>query len=125
LLRAHPELGAVLDQLSGQLSDSAMTNLNYQVDYLHLEPRAVALAWLRRRGLWKAPRPLPPGAAVVRLGSKIFAEQYILTEMYAALIRGNTDLAVATKTGLGGTTSCFEALRGGQIDIYSEPIACS
>ncbi|QKG56471.1 ABC transporter permease subunit [Hymenobacter sp. BRD128] len=120
LLRAHPKLGPVLDQLSGRLSDSAMTNLNYQVDYLHLEPRAVALGWLRRKGLWKAPRPLPPGAAVVRLGSKIFAEQYILTEMYAALIRGNTDLAVATKTGLGGTTICFEALRGGQIDMYPE-----
>jgi osmoprotectant transport system permease protein len=120
LLRAHPELGPVLDQLSGQLSDSAMTNLNYQVDYLHREPRAVALAWLRRRALWRAPRPLPPGAPIVRLGSKIFAEQYILVEMYAALIRGNTDLAVATKTGLGGTTICFEALRGGQIDMYPE-----
>ncbi|MGI4864267.1 MAG: ABC transporter permease/substrate-binding protein [Janthinobacterium lividum] len=120
LLQAHPELGPVLDQLSGQLSDSAMTNLNYQVDNLHKEPHAVALAWLRRKGLLKAPRPLPPGAPVVRLGSKIFAEQYILIEMYAALIRGNTDLAVETKTGLGGTTICFEALRGGQIDMYPE-----
>ncbi|WP_151088484.1 ABC transporter permease/substrate-binding protein [Hymenobacter baengnokdamensis] len=120
VLRAHPELGPVLDQLSGQLSDSAMTNLNYQVDYLHRAPRAVALAWLRRKGLWKAPHTLPPTAPVVRLGSKIFAEQYILIEMYAALIRGNTDLAVATKTGLGGTTICFEALRGGQIDLYPE-----
>ena len=120
LLRAHPELGPVLDQLSGRLSDSAMTNLNYQVDYLHRAPKAVALAWLRRAGLWRAPRPLAPGAAVVRLGSKIFAEQYILVEMYAALIRGNTGLAVATKTGLGGTTICFEALRGGQIDMYPE-----
>jgi osmoprotectant transport system permease protein len=120
LLRAHPELGPVLDQLSGQLSDSAMTNLNYQVDNLHKDPKAVALGWLRRRGLLKTPRPLAPGAPEVRLGSKIFAEQYILVEMYAALIRGNTDLAVATKTGLGGTTICFEALRGGQIDMYPE-----
>jgi osmoprotectant transport system permease protein len=120
VLRAHPELGPVLDQLSGQLSDSAMTNLNYQVDNLHRDPKAVALGWLRRRGLLKAPRPLPPGAPEVRLGSKIFAEQYILVEMYAALIRGNTDLGVATKTGLGGTTICFEALRGGQIDMYPE-----
>ena len=120
LLRAHPELGPVLDQLSGQLSDSAMTNLNYQVDYLHHEPRAVAMAWLHRHGLWRAPRPLLPGAPVVRLGSKIFAEQYILIEMYTALIRGNTNLAVATKTGLGGTTICFEALRGGEIDLYPE-----
>ncbi len=120
LLRAHPELGPVLDQLSGQLPDSAMTLLNYQVDYLHRDPQAVALAWLRRRGLYRAPRPLRPGAPVVRLGSKIFAEQYILIEMYAALIRGNTDLAVETKTGLGGTTICFEALRGGSIDMYPE-----
>ncbi|MDJ0365895.1 ABC transporter permease/substrate-binding protein [Hymenobacter sp. H14-R3] len=120
LLAAHPELGPVLDQLSGQLSDSAMTTLNYQVDYLHLEPKVVALRWLRRKGLWKTPRPLPAGAPTVRLGSKIFAEQYILVEMYAALIRGNTDLAVATKTGLGGTSICFEALRGGEIDLYPE-----
>jgi osmoprotectant transport system permease protein len=120
LLRAHPELGAVLDQLSGQLADSAMTLLNYQVDYLHRDPKAVALAWLRRRGLYKAPHPLRPSAPAVRLGSKIFAEQYILIEMYAALIRGNTDLAVETKTGLGGTTICFEALRGGSIDMYPE-----
>ncbi|RZK62331.1 MAG: ABC transporter permease subunit, partial [Hymenobacter sp.] len=120
LLAAHPELGPVLDQLSGQLTDSAMTTLNYQVDMLHREPRAVAQAWLRRHGLLRTPRPLPPGAPVVRLGSKIFAEQYILVELYAALIRGNTDLGVETKTGLGGTTICFEALRGGQIDMYPE-----
>ena len=120
VLRAHPELGPVLDQLSGQLADSAMTLLNYQVDYLHRDPKTVALAWLRRKGLYKAPRPLRPGAPAVRLGSKIFAEQYILIEMYAALIRGNTDLAVETKTGLGGTTICFEALRGGSIDLYPE-----
>ena len=120
LLQAHPELGPVFDQLSGQLPDSAMTTLNYQVDFLHREPRAVALAWLRRKGLYRAPRPLPPGAPVVRLGSKIFAEQYILLEMYAALIRGQTNLAVETKTGLGGTTICFEALRGGDIDMYPE-----
>ena len=120
LLQAHPELASVLDQLSGQLPDSAMTTLNYQVDYLHREPRVVALAWLRRKGLYRPPRPLPPGAPVVRLGSKIFAEQYILLELYAALIRGQTDLAVEMKTGLGGTTICFEALRGGAIDMYPE-----
>ena len=57
---------------------------------------------------------------MVKLGSKIFAEQYILAELYAALIRGNTDLAVETKTGLGGTTICFEALRSGAIDMYPE-----
>ncbi|MCR5889730.1 ABC transporter permease/substrate-binding protein [Hymenobacter sp. J193] len=120
LLQAHPELRPVLAQLTGLLTDSAMTELNYRVDYLHQEPRAVAEAFLRQRGLWRAPRPAVPEAAVVRLGSKIFAEQYILVEMYAALIRGATDLGVETKTGLGGTTICFEALRSGAIDMYPE-----
>ncbi|QNH60570.1 ABC transporter permease/substrate-binding protein [Hymenobacter sediminicola] len=120
LLAAHPELRAVFAKLTGQLSDSVMTDLNYRVDYLHQEPKAVALQFLRRRGLWQAPRPLAPDAAVVRLGSKIFAEQYILTELYAALIRGYTSLDVSTKTGLGGTTICFEALRTGAIDMYPE-----
>ncbi|MBG8555479.1 ABC transporter permease/substrate-binding protein [Hymenobacter guriensis] len=120
LLQAHPELRPVLAQLTGLLTDSAMTELNYRVDYLHQQPRAVAEAFLRQRGLWRDPRPKVPGAAVVRLGSKIFAEQYILVEMYAALIRGATDLSVETKTGLGGTTICFEALRSGTIDMYPE-----
>jgi osmoprotectant transport system permease protein len=108
----------VLAKLAGQINDSVMTELNYRVDYLHQEPREVALAFLRQRGLWRAPRPVQGG--VIRLGSKIFAEQYILTEMYAALIRGYTTLGVQTKTGLGGTSICFEALRTGAIDLYPE-----
>jgi osmoprotectant transport system permease protein len=120
VLTAHPELGPVLNLLAGQLPDSAMTNLNYQVDILHRAPRAVALAWLRRRGLHLPERPVRAGAPVVQLGGKIFGEQYVLVELLAALIRSRTDLAVATKTGLGGTTICFEALRGGGIDMYPE-----
>jgi osmoprotectant transport system permease protein len=40
--------------------------------------------------------------------------------MYAELIRGYTDLEVSSKTGLGGTKICFEALVNGQIDLYPE-----
>jgi osmoprotectant transport system permease protein len=57
---------------------------------------------------------------VVRIGSKIFGEQYILANMYSMLIRGNTDLEVETKTGLGGTKICFDALTNDQIDLYPE-----
>lgn len=57
---------------------------------------------------------------VIRLGSKIFPEQYILINMYAMLIRGYSDLEVETKTGLGGTKICFEALTAGRIDMYPE-----
>ncbi|MET4104980.1 glycine betaine ABC transporter substrate-binding protein [Hymenobacter sp. UYP22] len=118
VLRAHPELGAALARLTGQLSDSVMTELNYRVDYLHETPRAVALRFLRQRGLWRPAQPVQ--GPTIRLGSKIFAEQYILLELYTALIRGYTNLGVEAKTGLGGTTICAEALRTGAIDMYPE-----
>ncbi|TGE04245.1 ABC transporter permease/substrate-binding protein [Hymenobacter fodinae] len=117
-LAQHPELAPVLAKLDGQISDSVMTELNYRVDYLHETPRTVAHAFLRQRGLWHDPLPVQGGT--IRLGSKIFAEQYILAEMYEALIRGYTGLAVESKTGLGGTSICFEALRTGSIDLYPE-----
>ena len=40
--------------------------------------------------------------------------------MYSMLIKGYTDLGVATKTGLGGTKICFDALTNNQIDLYPE-----
>ena len=40
--------------------------------------------------------------------------------MYSELIRGYTDLQVESKTGLGGTKICFEALVNDQIDLYPE-----
>src|SRR6185295_13407966 len=64
--------------------------------------------------------PAPAAEGTVRLGSKIFPEQYILLNMYAMLIRGYTGLQVDTKTGLGGTKICFEALQNNKIDMYPE-----
>lgn len=118
VLAEHPELRPVLEKLAGRINDSVMTELNYRVDYRHETPRAVAHDFLRRQGLWRDPQPV--NGATITLGSKIFAEQYILAELYAALIRGYTSLDVVTKTGLGGTSICFEALRSGDIDLYPE-----
>lgn len=36
------------------------------------------------------------------------------------LIEGTTDYKVETKTGLGGTKICFDALTNDQIDLYVE-----
>src|SRR5665213_2767495 len=36
------------------------------------------------------------------------------------LIKGYTDYDVATKTGLGGTKICFDAMTNNQIDLYPE-----
>jgi osmoprotectant transport system permease protein len=95
-----------------------MTALNYRVEYLHQSPEQCAHDFLLSRGLYRSPRNGRKG--LIRLGSKIFPEQYILTNMYAQLIMGYTDLTVDSKTGLGGTKICFEALVNDRIDLYPE-----
>ncbi len=117
-LQKFPDLEKTLDLLSGQINDSVMTSLNYRTDYLHETPEKVASDFLASRGLLKTARGGTNG--VVRIGSKIFGEQYILASMYEMLIKGYTDYDVSTKTGLGGTKICFEALTNDQIDLYPE-----
>ena len=95
-----------------------MTELNYQVDYLKQCPEKVAKDFLMEQSLYKEPQN--GNGDVIRIGSKIFGEQYILASMYSMLIKGNTDLKVETKTGLGGTKICFDALTNNQIDMYPE-----
>ena len=75
-LRKFPELEQTLNLLSGQITDSIMTELNYRTDYLHQSPERVAEDFLRSKGLLKPSRN--GNAGVVRIGSKIFGEQYIL-----------------------------------------------
>jgi len=117
-LKKFPELEKVLNLLSGKITDSIMTDLNYKTDYLHESPEKVAKDFLIKNSLYKNPRNGKDG--MVRIGSKIFGEQYILAEMYSMLIKGNTDYTVSTKTGLGGTKICFDALVNDQIDFYPE-----
>jgi osmoprotectant transport system permease protein len=118
ILRQYPELMPVLNKLAGQINDSVMTALNYQVEYEHQPPEKCAHNFLVSHGLYH--QPLGGARGTVRLGSKIFPEQYILIDMYAELIRGFTDLEVDSKTGLGGTQICFEALVNDRIDLYPE-----
>jgi osmoprotectant transport system permease protein len=117
-LAKFPKLEQTLNLLSGHITDSIMRELNYRVDYLHQSPDKVATDFLVSKGLYKAPQT--PGDGTVRIGSKIFGEQYILAAMYTMLIKGNTNYNVDTKTGLGGTKICFDALTNNQIDLYPE-----
>ena len=117
-LQKFPELAKTLNLLAGQINDSIMTELNYQVDYQKQSPENVAREYLKKMGLYREARNGHNGT--VRLGSKIFGEQYILIQMYRLLINGYTDYAVETKTGLGGTKICFDALINNQIDLYPE-----
>lgn len=126
-LDRHPELGPMLDLLAGKLTDAVMTDLNYRADYLHQLPERIARDFLIRTKLLHTSATATglgnsankqPGTIVI--GSKVFTEQYILSEIYRQLIEGQTRLRVVTKTGLGGTQICFDALRTGAIDFYPE-----
>lgn len=118
LRKDYPEVVQALDQLSGIINDSMMIELNYQVDHLKRSPEEVATSFLKSMDLYQADRK--SGGSKIRIGSKIFTEQYILVEIFAQLIEGHTDLDVDRRPGLGGTKICFEALQNAELDLYAE-----
>jgi osmoprotectant transport system permease protein len=117
-LDKYPELTDVLNKLSGIINDSIMTELNYQVDFQKKDPAAVAHDFLVANHLWQPQKKGSKGSILI--GAKIFGDGYILANMYKMLVNGYTDIEAITKTGLGGTKICFEALTNGQIDLYPE-----
>lgn len=117
-LKKFPGLEQTLNLLSGKINDSIMTDLNYKTELLNQTPEKVAKDFLIRQGLYK--KANQGNGETIRIGSKIFGEQYILAEMYKMLIEGNTNYKVETKTGLGGTKICFDALMNDGIDLYPE-----
>ena len=58
----------------------------------------------------------PVFADRIVIGSKNFAENRLLAEIFAQLIESRTDLEVDRRLGLAGTQICFEALRSGAIE---------
>ena len=63
--------------------------------------------------------PATGGERIV-VGSKNFAENRLLAEMFARLLEARTELTVERRLNLAGTHVCFEALRSGSIDLYPE-----
>ncbi|AQZ53872.1 glycine betaine ABC transporter substrate-binding protein [Martelella mediterranea] len=61
----------------------------------------------------------PAKADPIKVGSKNFTEQYILGEIYAALLE-NAGYEVDRKINLGGTLIAHQALTTGEIDLYPE-----
>ncbi len=56
----------------------------------------------------------------ISIGGKDFTEQSVVGEILAQLIEEKTDLRVERNLYLGGTMVCFNALRGGDLDMYVE-----
>ena len=118
ILRKHAELREAFELLSGQLSDSMMRQMNYQVDHLKRNPKKVAEEFMEGLDLSSSSKSMRDQSIVI--GSKNFTEQYILAHVFAEMIQHNTGLETVLKTGLAGTKICFDALRHGEIDLYPE-----
>ena len=58
-------------------------------------------------------------ADTVRVGSKKFTESYVLAEI-AKRTLSDTGISAEHRQGMGGTIILWQALRGGQIDVYPE-----
>lgn len=56
----------------------------------------------------------------IKIGTKNYTEQYILGEMLAQLIEGNTKLHVERDFNLGTTNILQRAMQAGEIDMYPE-----
>src|SRR6185312_13892248 len=56
---------------------------------------------------------------VVRVGSKVFTEGYVLSEILAQKLEA-AGATVHRRFGLGGTGIVYQALQGDQIDVYPE-----
>jgi len=71
-------------------------------------------------GAAAADAPAQGSTGRIVVGSKNFEESRLLAELFAQLLEARTGLAVERRLGLAGTQVCFEALRGGAIDLYPE-----
>ncbi|MEM1134776.1 MAG: ABC transporter permease/substrate-binding protein [Bacteroidota bacterium] len=117
-LENYPYLTEVLNQLAGLINDEEMRQLNYQVDFLKQDVRKTVVDFLKAKGFKTDAEK--NGQPDIAIGGKIFTEHFILAEMLKVFIENNTSLTVETKTGLGGTKICFEALKTDEIDLYVE-----
>lgn len=61
----------------------------------------------------------PAGAETVTIGSKNFTEQFIVAEIWAAVLEAE-GFTVKRRLNLGATLVAHEALKSGAIDVYPE-----
>ena len=119
VLRAHPDIATMLNEISAKLTQTQLTSLNKQVTVDKTDPADVARAWLQQNGF------VPTGGSnkgTVVVGSTNFSEQLVLAELYAQELEAN-GYTVTRKFNLGSREVVQPAIQSGQIDLYPEYLA--
>ncbi|MEM8967545.1 MAG: ABC transporter permease/substrate-binding protein [Bacteroidota bacterium] len=113
-----PELEPLFQQLSGKIDETAMTQMNLEVDQNKRSPREVATNFLDSLGFTTVAKK--EGKPDLIIGSKAFTENFVLAELFTLLIEGQTNLTVELKQGFGGTKLLMDAIINDYVDIYPE-----
>ena len=119
VLKAHPDIATMLNEISAKLTQTQLTSLNKQVTVDKTDPADVARAWLQQNGF------VPTGGSnkgTVVVGSTNFSEQLVLAELYAQELEAN-GYTVTRKFNLGSREVVQPAIQSGQIDLYPEYLA--
>ena len=117
-LSQYPELRDAFSILAGEVTEQAMMQMNFKVDREKKAPAEVARDFLKSQGVTVLPKKR--GEPDLVIGSKNFTENFILAEMFAALIESETKLTVELRQGFGGTKLLMDAIKNGDVDIYPE-----
>ncbi|MEP1033211.1 ABC transporter permease/substrate-binding protein [Ekhidna sp.] len=119
-LNKYPELSQCFQILAGQMSDSLMAALNFEIDGNKRSLNAVANEYLRSINIFANKNAGSSDVPDLVIGSKAFTENFLLAHIFAQLIENKTKLKTKLQIGFGGTKLVFDALRFGEIDIYPE-----
>ncbi len=118
ILEQYPQLRNIFSRLAGKISEEAMMQMNFEVDQEKRSSREVARAFLEKSGMKTIPKRT--GEPAIVIGSKSFTENFILAEMFAALIEAYSPLTVELRLGFGGTKLLMDAMKTDAVDIYPE-----
>lgn len=119
-LMEYPQLLDCFEVIAGIMSDSLMTELNYEVDGNQKQLNQVANDYLKTLNIYTNPDAGNARNPDILIGSKAFTENFLLAHIFAQLIENKTQLKTKLQLGFGGTKLVFDALRFREIDIYPE-----
>jgi osmoprotectant transport system substrate-binding protein len=120
ILDDSPEIAELLNGVTAELSQAALTELNKQVAVDQVDPADAAAAWLTEIGV--LPGPGGSGMGDVVVASFNFPESITLGEVYAQTLEAN-GFTVERKLNLGTREVVFPSLRAGDLDILPEYLA--
>jgi osmoprotectant transport system substrate-binding protein len=119
---ATDDVKTLLNSVSAKLTTDGMLALNKQVDIDHMDPAAVAKAFLEQQDLLGATTSPGTGTTITVGVSGAFGESKIVAEMYAQVLE-NAGYTVKRQLDLESRKVSDAALFSGKIDVKPEYLA--